>query len=58
MAKKYGNTIAEYVLKMKTFVDNLATIDEPIKERDQILQIQGGLGPEYNSIVAFLTTRV
>ena len=57
MAKKDDNTMAEYVLKMKTIVDNLAAIDEPVKEIDQILQILGGLGPEYNSIVASLTTR-
>ena len=47
----------EYILKVKTITDNLAAIGEPVKERDQILQILGGLGPEYNSIVAYLTSR-
>ena len=57
MAKNDGNTMAEYVLKMKTIADNLAVIDEPVNERDQILQILEGLCLEYNSIVASLTTR-
>ena len=47
----------EYILKVKTITDNLAAIREPVKERDQILQILGGLGPGYNSIVASLTSR-
>ena len=37
----------EYILKVKTITDNLAAIGEPVKERDQILQILGGLGHEY-----------
>ena len=57
MTNKDGNTMAEYVLKMKTIANNLADIDEHVKERDQILPILGGLGLEYNSIVASLTTR-
>ena len=55
--KKGGDTMMEYILKVKTITDNLAAIGEPVKERDQILQILGGLGPEYNSIVASLTSR-
>ena len=47
----------EYILKMKTVSDNLATVGEPVKEIDQILQLLGGLGSEYNAIVASLTTR-
>ena len=37
---------------MKSF----AAIREPRAERDQILQLLGGLGANYNSIVASLTT--
>ena len=47
----------EYILKMKTVSDNLSTVGEPVKEIDQILQLLGGLGSEYNAIVASLTTR-
>ena len=45
--KKGGDTMMEYILKVKTITDNLAAIGEPVKERDQILQILGGLGHEY-----------
>ena len=47
----------EFILKMKTICDNLVAIGELVNERDHILQILGGLGLEYNSIVASLTTR-
>ena len=35
----------------------MATIGEPLTDRDQILQLLGGLGVDYNSIVASLTVR-
>lgn len=35
--------------------DNLAAIEEPITDKDQLLQILGGLGSEFNLIVASLT---
>ena len=47
----------DYILKLKTLVDNLAAIGEPVTNRDHILQLLGGLGADYNSIVASLTTR-
>ena len=46
----------EYILKMKTVSDNLTVVGEPIKEIDQIVQLLGGVGSEYNAIVASLTT--
>ena len=46
----------EYILYIKTISNNLAAIGEPIKNKDHILQLHGGLGPKYNSIVASLTT--
>ena len=42
----------EYILKLKTLADNLAVIREPVTEvQDQILQLLGALGANYNSIV-------
>ncbi|RVW93124.1 Retrovirus-related Pol polyprotein from transposon RE1 [Vitis vinifera] len=55
--KKGGDAMLDYILKMKTISDNLAAVGEPVKERDHILQLLGGLGPDYNSIVASLTAR-
>ena len=47
----------EYILKLKSISDNLASVGEPVKERDHIFQLLGGLGSEYNPIVTSLTTR-
>ena len=55
--RKGSLTMMEYILKLKSLADNLATIGEPVTDRDQILQLLGGLGANYNSIVAFLTAR-
>ncbi|KAJ9691425.1 hypothetical protein PVL29_013564 [Vitis rotundifolia] len=54
-AEKGVDPMLEYILKIKTISDNLAAIGEPVKESDHILQFLGGLGSEYNSIVASLT---
>ncbi|RVX17039.1 Retrovirus-related Pol polyprotein from transposon RE1 [Vitis vinifera] len=56
-AKKGADPMLEYILKIKTISNNLAAIGEPVKEIDHILQLLGGLGSEYNSIVASLTAR-
>lgn len=45
----------KYIQKLKMITDNLAAIEEPITEKDQILHILGGLGSEFNLIVASLT---
>lgn len=45
----------EYILKIQNLADNLAAIREPITKMDQILQLFGGLGTNYNFIVASLT---
>ncbi|RVW86356.1 Retrovirus-related Pol polyprotein from transposon RE1 [Vitis vinifera] len=55
--KKGGDSMLDYILKMKSISDNLAAVGEPVKDRDHILQLLGGLGPDYNSIVASLTAR-
>ncbi|RVW48987.1 Retrovirus-related Pol polyprotein from transposon TNT 1-94 [Vitis vinifera] len=55
--KKGGDSMLDYILKMKTISDNLTAVGEPVKDRDHILQLLGGLGPDYNSIVASLTAR-
>ena len=55
--KKGGDAMMEYILHMKTLTDKLTVVGEPISDWDQNLEILGGLSPEYNSIVASLTTR-
>ena len=55
--RKGSLTMMEYILKLKSLEDNLAAIGEPVTDRDQILQLLGGLGVDYNSIVASFTIR-
>ena len=47
----------EYIQKLKHIFDSLATIGEPVPEKDQILQLLSGLRAEYNPIVASLIAR-
>ena len=53
--RKGSLSMMEYILKLKNLADSLAVIGEPVSDRDQILQLLGGLGANYNSIVASLT---
>ena len=55
--RKGSLTMMEYILKLKSLADNLAAIGELVTNRDQILQLLGGLGADYNSIVASFTAR-
>lgn len=43
-----------YIFKIKTLVDNLIAIEEPVAKKDQILLLVGGLGANYNSMIASL----
>ncbi|WKA06475.1 hypothetical protein VitviT2T_024372 [Vitis vinifera] len=54
---KGAMSMMEYLLKVKTLADNLAGIGEPVSKKDQVLQILGGLGVDYNPIVASITSR-
>ena len=55
--KKGSLSMMDYILKLKNLADNLAAIGEPVHNRYHILQLLGGLGVEYNSIVASLIVR-
>ena len=48
----------EYLLKMKTYFDTLASTRHQILKEDQILYILVGLGIEYNSMVSVITSKV
>ena len=55
--KKRFLWMMDYIHKLKNLANNLAVIGEPVHNKDHILQLLGGLGVEYNSIVASLTAR-
>ena len=45
----------EYLLKIKSIVDNLVAIEENITEQNRILYLFARLGAEYNSFVILVT---
>lgn len=51
--KKGSLTMMEYILKMKSITDNLAAISEPVSNQHHVMQLLGGLGPDYNSLSCF-----
>ena len=55
-AKKCGQLMSKYLLKIKKIANNLFAIGEFVTEQDQILNILGGLGHEYNSFVVSITS--
>ncbi|KAL6322818.1 hypothetical protein AAG906_020818 [Vitis piasezkii] len=46
----------EYLLKIKSIVDNLVAIGENITKQDRILYLLAGLGAEYNSFIISVTS--
>lgn len=53
--KKGNLTMREYLTKMKSFADVLASASHKLSEDDQILHILSGLGREYDPIVVPIT---
>lgn len=53
--KKDGRSMPDYLQIMKSIADNLAVVGEPINNRDMILYLLEGLGPEYNPFVMTIT---
>ncbi|KAH6767825.1 hypothetical protein C2S52_018808 [Perilla frutescens var. hirtella] len=56
--KKDSLTMKDYLNKVKNCCDVLAAAGQPISDDNHILHILTGLGPEYNSIMVSLTSRV
>ncbi|EXB74907.1 hypothetical protein L484_018615 [Morus notabilis] len=55
--KKGSMSIDDYVLKMRSIVDNLNATGQVISNDDLVLCILGGLGSEYDPVVVNLTSR-
>ena len=50
-------SMMEYTMKLKSFSDSLAAIGEPVSEQDQIMNLLGGLGADYNAVVTSINVR-
>ncbi|KAL5577971.1 hypothetical protein UlMin_019670 [Ulmus minor] len=49
--KKGSMSMIDYIMKIEGVVDNLAAIGEPVSDQDQIMNLLGGLGVDYNAVV-------
>ncbi|RVW65725.1 Retrovirus-related Pol polyprotein from transposon RE1 [Vitis vinifera] len=55
--KKGSMSMIDYIMKIKGAADNLAAIGEPISEQDQVMNLLGGLGSDYNAVVTAINIR-
>nr|CAN82452.1 hypothetical protein VITISV_003326 [Vitis vinifera] len=51
------NALENYIMKIKGAADNLAAIGELISEQDQVMNLLGGLGSDYNVVVTAINIR-
>ncbi|XP_062080413.1 uncharacterized protein LOC133785174 [Humulus lupulus] len=47
----------DYILKVKTLSDQLATTSEKVFDRDQVLYLLPGLSADYNSFIVSITSK-
>ncbi|KAG6736757.1 hypothetical protein POTOM_060348 [Populus tomentosa] len=50
-------SIIDYMMKVKGATDSLTVIGEPVLEQDQVMNLIGGLGSDYNAIVTTINIR-
>ncbi|TXG52621.1 hypothetical protein EZV62_021790 [Acer yangbiense] len=56
--KKNNLTMREYLSKMKSLSDALASVGHSLSQEDQVSNITNGLGAEYESVIVSVTSRV
>ncbi|TXG59593.1 hypothetical protein EZV62_014166 [Acer yangbiense] len=56
--KKNNLTMREYLSKMKSLSDTLASVGHSLSQEDQVSNITNGLGAEYESVIVSVTSRV
>ncbi|KAL5574847.1 hypothetical protein UlMin_016546 [Ulmus minor] len=54
---KGSMSMMDYIMKIKRAADNLAAIGEPVSEQDQVMNLLGGLGSNYNAVVTAINIR-
>ncbi|KAJ9695793.1 hypothetical protein PVL29_010991 [Vitis rotundifolia] len=55
--KKGSMSMIDYIMKIKRAADNLVAIGEPVSEQDQVMNLLGGLGSDYNVVVTAINIR-
>jgi len=55
--KKGSLAMIDYIMKIKGAADSLAAIGEPVSEQDQVMNLLGGVGSDYNAVVTAINIR-
>ncbi|KAL5834518.1 hypothetical protein ACOSQ4_014015 [Xanthoceras sorbifolium] len=55
--KKGGDSISEFVMKIKNIGDALMEAREEVPDRDLILALMGGVGHEYDAVVVMISSQ-
>ena len=55
--KKGSMSTINYIMKIKGDANNLAAIGEPVFEQDQVMNLLGRLGTNYNAVVTAINIR-
>ena len=55
--KKGSLSMIDYIMKVKGATDSLAAIGEPVLEQDQVMNLLGGLGSDYNAVITAINIR-
>jgi len=50
-------TMIDYIMKVKATADSLVAIREPVFDQDQVMNLLGGLGSDYNAVVTAINIR-
>ncbi|KAK6146863.1 hypothetical protein DH2020_020732 [Rehmannia glutinosa] len=56
--KKGNLQMKDYLNKIKSCCDLLGSAGEPVSQKDQVMYVLSGLGPEYNSVMVSATSRL
>jgi hypothetical protein len=56
--QKGSSTVAEYIFKMKTLVDDMASTGKKLNDEDFSSYVLAGLDADYNSVVSSIAARV
>ncbi|KAG6758931.1 hypothetical protein POTOM_035394 [Populus tomentosa] len=55
--KKGSSSMIDYIMKVKGAANGLATIRELVSKKDQVMNLLGGLGSDYNTVVTAINNR-
>lgn len=56
--KKEGDSVTEYMSKIKGMFDSLVFVECPLEEEDQMMHYLGGLGQDYDAAIVNMLARI